>query len=228
MFFLRFLPLFLIFSLQAVFFGNFILKAQAHSKTIVLSKEKLKNNPDFLQLEETLNSIKTVKGAFVQEFAGKQTKAEFFLKLPSKFKVEYFSPEVPVIIITTKNVLTYYDKKLEQKSQITTPKTASTLLLTTKLSLLDDNIEILSFNSNKEEVIVKFVHHGLAKGNEFKAFFRKVNGLTLYKLEQKNNLAEQGQPQNSVILFDWVLLNQNILESTFHIQNKSIDAKFDF
>ena len=179
-----------------------------------------RESEDFKNLEESLVKVKTIKGNLVQNFQGERLKAEFSLKLPSKLKIDYQSPEMPIKIIITPSVMTYYDKKLDQKSQIATSKNASSLLLTSKISLNDPRIKIKSFKRSLTGV--EFSHISMPENN-FKIFFlRSEDGFNLHKIETNEGL------EKIITEFQNIIINDKIDEKEFQILNKKVDTKLDY
>jgi outer membrane lipoprotein-sorting protein len=177
---------------------------------------------DFKNLESQLLKVKTIKGDLVQDFRGERVNANFALSLPSKLKVEYTSPEVPLTIIVTPSLITYYDKKLDQKSQIKTPKNASSLLLTSKLSLNDPKIKIKSFKGSFKGVEIEFSHSQIPE-SQFKIFFIKDGeSFNLNKIELENGIEKITTEFNNIVI------NADIKEKEFQILNKKVDTKLDY
>ena len=181
-----------------------------------------RESEDFKALENVLLQVKTIKGNLVQDFRGEKVNANFALKLPSKLKIDYTSPEVPLTLIVTPSIITYYDKKLDQKSQVKTPQNASSLILTSHLSLNDARLKITSFKRSYTGVEVEFSHISMPNA-QFKVFFSKNGeGFVLNKIEMNDGV----EPIKSE--FSNIVINEKIKDSEFQILNKKVDAKFNF
>lgn len=178
-------------------------------------------NPDFILLERTLNTVNDAKGTMLQEVDGRAIKAEFFIKLPSRFKMEYKDDKLPIIILVNSGVLTYYDKKLDQKSQISTPNSIFKLLLKKQLSLISKDLKIINFKSGSAEMVVELSHTEMPEAT-FKLFFKKTEVPQLYKID----VTTQGQTITT--FFENITINTNINNKVFDLPNKKIDAKFNF
>ena len=182
--------------------------------------ESFVNNPDFKKLEEFLSQIKTVQGKLTQKSNGEVLKSHFYLKVPAKLRVDYKTNDMQIQMVANPNVITYYDVKLDQKSQIKTPQSSVELILTPKLSFLDNKITIKSFKKEGDEVFVSFSHLNLPN-IAIKAFFNAETSML-----KRVILSDKGG--EVVMEFQDLILNKEIKNSTFEILTKKIDAKFDF
>ena len=95
-------------------------------------QEELKRVHDYL------NGIKTLQSRF-QQFAqdGGVSSGTIYLQRPGKMRIVYDDP-VPVLIVCTADTVYYYDKKLEQLSQIGIKDTPAWFLLRPEIKLTGD------------------------------------------------------------------------------------------
>jgi hypothetical protein len=174
-------------------------------------------NKDFIRLQKAVSSLQTLQGEFTQAMEGEKVSANFFFVVPGKLRINYTSPNLPVQMVITPTITTYYDTKLNQKSQVKTPKSAVELLLTKSISLTDKNVNIVDFKTYSKELEVTFKHNALP--NAFiKAVFTNTETPNLLKIELNDTKLE----------FKNLLVNSNIDGKEFQILDSKIDAKFDF
>lgn len=88
------------------------------------------------QAERYLNDIKTLQARFIQESSnGGVAQGRIYLSRPGKLRFEY-DPPTPILIVSSGLVVTYYDRELEQVSEV--------LLSATPLDVLvRDNVELV-------------------------------------------------------------------------------------
>jgi outer membrane lipoprotein-sorting protein len=90
------------------------------------------------QVQDYLNGIKTLQSRF-QQFAqdGGVSSGTIYLQRPGKMRIVYDDP-VPVLIVCTAETVYYYDKKLDQLSQIGIKDTPAWFLLRPEIKLTGD------------------------------------------------------------------------------------------
>jgi len=93
---------------------------------------------DLKRVQEYLNGIKTLQSRF-QQFAqdGGVAAGTIYLQRPGKMRIVYDDP-VPVLIVCTNDTVYYWDKKLEQLSQIGVKDTPAWFLLRPEIRLAGD------------------------------------------------------------------------------------------
>ena len=182
--------------------------------------EDFRSNPDFKKLEDFTSQITTVQGKLTQRAGGEVLQSHFYLKVPAKLRVDYKTDDMQIQMVANPSVITYYDVKLDQKSQIKTPQDMVGLILTSKLSFLDKKINIKSFVKEGDRFAVSLSHLDLPNVI-IQAIF---NAETL--IMQKVVLTKGSD--EIIMEFEDLILNKEIKNSTFEILTKKIDAKFDF
>jgi outer membrane lipoprotein-sorting protein len=188
--------------------------------------KNFENNPDFQALEGFLLQIKTLEGGVTQTFQGKSHTGNFAIKLPSKFRIEYSESLSPYVMVINGGTMTYYDKILDQKSQIPTPKNMSIFFENSLFSLLNPNIKILDFKTDNQKIVLKFQVKGNEKSGTIEAFFRKnPEGFEIEKLEAENKTPNG--IEKIITTFKNVRINANVSDKIFIINNKNIDTKFN-
>jgi outer membrane lipoprotein-sorting protein len=90
------------------------------------------------RVEQYLNGIKTLQSRF-QQFAqdGGVSSGTIYLQRPGKMRIVYDDP-VPVLIVCTADTVYYWDKRLEQLSQIGIKDTPAWFLLRPEIKLTGD------------------------------------------------------------------------------------------
>lgn len=168
------------------------------------------------ELEDFLSSINTAEGSGVQEFEGKKSEFKFFLKVPGKFKIDYQAEDTPVTIILNNNVLTYYDKILDQKTQLPKGQTIPFLPLSHKLSMFSPEIEVISLKSISHEIILEFKSKSKQEQNKFILFFDKKDDINLSKIEI---ISKEGKV---LFMIRNIVINEKLSDDRFFIPNKKI------
>ena len=189
--------------------------------------KNFENNRDFQALDGFLAQVKTLDGEVTQTFQGISSSGNFAIKLPSKFRVEYQETLSPYVILINGGTMTYYDKILDQKSQIPTPKNMSIFFENSLFSLRNPNIKILDFKADNQKIVLKFQVQGNQNGGTIEAFFRKTpEGFEIEKLEAENKTPNG--VEKIITTFRNVRINPDISDKIFIINNKNIDTKFNF
>ena len=90
------------------------------------------------RVEDHLNGLKTLRARFIQvSQRGQVAEGDLYLQRPGKVRFEY-DPPVPILIVSSGLVLYYFDKELEQTSQVFVRATPVGILVREKLSFTDD------------------------------------------------------------------------------------------
>ncbi len=94
------------------------------------------------RIETYLNTLGTLKARFLQVSSnGQQAEGNLYLSLPGNMRVEY-DPPTPILIVADGLWLWYFDKELEQVSQILTSSSPLGLFLEDKINLGSDKVSI--------------------------------------------------------------------------------------
>ncbi len=90
------------------------------------------------RVEDHLNGLETLQARFIQvSQRGQVAEGDLYLQRPGRIRFEYDSP-VPILIVSSGPVLYYFDKELEQTTQVFVRTTPVGLLVREKLSFADD------------------------------------------------------------------------------------------
>lgn len=109
--------------------------AQKTAKAVPLTGAQ---RAELKRVEDYLNGLKTLQARFIQvSQRGQVAEGDLYLQRPGKVRFEY-DPPVPILIVSSGLVLYYFDKELEQTSQVFVRATPVGILVREKLSFTDD------------------------------------------------------------------------------------------
>jgi len=90
------------------------------------------------RVEDYLNGLETLQARFIQvSQRGQVAEGDLYLQRPGRVRFEY-DPPVPILIVSSGPVLYYFDKELEQTTQVFVRTTPVGILVAEKLSFADD------------------------------------------------------------------------------------------
>lgn len=120
---------------------------------ILFSVNCFAGDKDLSNVENYLNNIKYIKANFIQDDKVNSQLAEgvFYISRPGKLRLDYLNP-FKASLYTNNKLTTYYDKDLDEISNIKTSSTPLYFLLKEKISLSDKDIKILNFEETKKEI----------------------------------------------------------------------------
>ena len=124
------------------------------------------------QINAKLKEISNIKAEFRQTVDGKVEKGVIFYKKDHGLLMKYHT--MPVTILVTNAVTTYYDSKLEQKSQIPTQKSAARIF-TSQLELNSKTFDIEKIEELPEAIIVRATIKNLKNEGIFSMYFSKTD-----------------------------------------------------
>ena len=97
---------------------------------------------DLSKIEDYLNNLKTLEASFVQMASnGGTAEGKLYISKPSKIRMEYTSPE-PLLIVGNGDYIIYYDKELDQITNIDYKDIPATVILTRKIKFDNENLKI--------------------------------------------------------------------------------------
>lgn len=171
----------------------------------------------YQEVEAFIGNIKTMQGRGTQEFEGKKLNFTFFLSLPGKFTLDYTSKDLPIKIILNNSTFTYYDKKVEQKTQLPASSTIASLLMVPKLSLTSESLLIIDLKETLGGFLLEFEKRNVKEEGLFKLYLKKSeNGIIIEKLEVIGDVGK------SITKFEDIKINHPIKGNPFFIPNKKI------
>lgn len=107
------------------------------------------NNAEVARLQSYLDSIGTLYARFDQTNPdGSQSSGQIWLDRPGRVRIQY-DPPTPFLIVANKNLLTFYDSKLGQTSNIPTDQTPIGILLDKPVQF--DRLQTNSVQTNGEQ-----------------------------------------------------------------------------
>jgi outer membrane lipoprotein-sorting protein len=100
---------------------------------------------DVGRIEAYLNRIRTLQARFLQVTStGELSVGTLFISRPGKLRIEY-DPPVPILIVAARGVLTYFDKELEQVSEIDLESTPAGILVRETVSFFSGDFTLTRF-----------------------------------------------------------------------------------
>ena len=112
------------------------------SKTLKLSQQDL---ADLQRIENTLNSLTTMKGRFLQvASSGSYAEGDIYLSRPGKMRLDYDDPN-PMLIIADGRFLIYHDRQTKGVTHMFISMTPASFLLSENIRFNSDDIIITGF-----------------------------------------------------------------------------------
>jgi outer membrane lipoprotein-sorting protein len=146
------------------------------------------------QLEEYLNSLKTIVSEFVQiNRHGEKSSGYFILKRPDKMKL-YYVPPASDVIIAKNNKVTHYNRELKEKTVTSMYSSPLSFFLERKIKL-HDNVNVLSAVELHDVMVITFTRKNSDDDGAVALIFKK-NPVQLLKWEIFDNKNEM-TPWNS-------------------------------
>ncbi len=112
---------------------------------------------DVGRIEAYLNRIRTLKARFLQvSSTGDLSEGALFISRPGKLRIEY-DPPVPILIVAAGGVLTYFDKELDQVSEINIESTPAGILVQEAISFFSGDFTLTRFKRQADVARVTLV-----------------------------------------------------------------------
>ncbi len=112
---------------------------------------------DIGRIEAYLNRIGTLKARFLQvSSTGELSEGTLFISRPGKLRIEY-DPPVPILIVASRGVLTYFDKELEQVSEIDLESTPAGILVGENISFFSGDFTLTRFKRQADAARITLV-----------------------------------------------------------------------
>lgn len=119
-----------------------VTAAATPPRTARLSAE---DRQQIARVERYLNDLRTVQSRFLQVSSnGQVAEGDFYLWRPGRLRIDY-DPPVPVLIIANHGLLVYFDRELEQVSNVPINSTPAGILTRENLSFDDPELTITGF-----------------------------------------------------------------------------------
>ena len=140
------------------------------------------NNPHLIAINKELQSINSLKANFRQMYGEDMETGTIFFKKKQGLFVHYNT--TPISILVNKSAVTYYDSKLDQKSQIPTKESASEVFVET-LGITEKKFDILDIKELDEAVVIVGSLKKRKSEGVFTMYFSKKD-YTLRRLDIKS------------------------------------------
>ena len=103
------------------------------------------NNEDVKYVEGYLNSLKTLEANFVQIASnGEKVEGKLYIEKPNKIRMEYNEPS-NVLIVGNGDYIVYYDKELDQVTNIEYEDVPAALILASEVSIDGKELAVTDF-----------------------------------------------------------------------------------
>lgn len=158
------------------------------------------------QVEIYLERLSTIRADFVQIApSGDLVSGVFYLKRPGKMRWEY-DPPVPVVMVGNGKFMRYYDRELDQISDIPLDDTLAGFLAQDKISFDPRFIHVLEARSEHNVIRVKIEQVGKASNGsltmEFERGPMRLRNLILVDAEGKQTNISLNNAQYGTSLSD--------------------------
>ncbi len=97
---------------------------------------------DLTKIENYLNNLHSLKANFIQMASnGGTAEGKVYISKPSKLRMEYTAPE-PLLIVGNGDYIIYYDKELDQITNIDYKDIPATVILTRQIKFDGSNLKV--------------------------------------------------------------------------------------
>lgn len=97
---------------------------------------------DLTKIENYLNNLRSLKANFIQMASnGGTAEGKVYISKPSKLRMEYTAPE-PLLIVGNGDYIIYYDKELDQITNIDYKDIPATVILTRQIKFDGTNLKV--------------------------------------------------------------------------------------
>ncbi|GHU16609.1 hypothetical protein FACS189472_02040 [Alphaproteobacteria bacterium] len=166
------------------------------------------------QLEDYLNSIKTIKSKFVQvDRRGDESIGYFLLKRPGKMKM-FYQPPATDVFVAKDDKITHYNRELKEKTVSSMHSSPLSFFLEYKINLRD-NVRVLSAVELQNEMVITFSKRNEDTEGAISLYFQK-NPIKLLKWEifnNKNDIANHDSTK--ILLLDSEINTKKISDEEF-------------
>jgi outer membrane lipoprotein-sorting protein len=186
---------------------------------ILFSVNCFANDDSTVKVETYLNSIKYMKANFVQDDKTNSQLAEgiLYISRPGKLRLDYTNPFQASLYASNK-LTTYYDKELDEITNIATSSTPLHFLLKEKISFNDKYVHLLNFEETKENIEVTLKEIDKEDQGTLVLKFTK-NPIELKSMTLINSIDQETE----IILFN--VSKETIQKKIFDFQNPRLKRK---
>jgi len=166
------------------------------------------------RIEKYLNGISVLVADFTQVAdAGEVSTGVFYLSRPGKLRWQYFPPN-PTLIIANGSVITYYDRELDEVSNIHVEDGLSSFL-TRRVIAFDKGVQVVHFERDKGFYSISLVRQGADDEGQLTMVFEEKNKKLV--LKQMDVLDVLGK--TTTVMFENVRYDVSIDKSLFYVTN---------
>jgi len=160
---------------------------------------------DVKQVENYLNSIKTLSADFVQIASnGEKAEGRIYIEKPNKIRMEY-NPPSNILIVGNGDYIVYYDKELEQITNIDYEDIPAAMVLANKVDLNGKELKVTDF----------FQDPGMTR---IGLQYQNAGDLGPFTLVFSNN---------PLVLKQWKVITPQSLEVSLSLYDTVVDSKLD-
>lgn len=172
-----------------------------------------------INVENYLNGIKYIKANFIQDdkINSKLAEGVFYISRPGKLRLDYTNP-FEASLYTNNKLTTYYDKELDEISNIRTSSTPLYFLLKDKISLTSKEIHIINIEETKDGIELTLREANKEEQGTLMLNFAK-NPIELKSMTLINELNQEIE----INLFN--INKEPIKKSVFEFQNPRLKRK---
>ncbi|GHT91220.1 hypothetical protein FACS1894122_03220 [Alphaproteobacteria bacterium] len=166
------------------------------------------------QLEDYLNSIKTIVSKFIQVSRyGEESNGYFLLKRPGKMKM-FYQPPATDVFVAKDDKITHYNRELKEKTISSMHSSPLSFFLEYKINLRD-NVKVLSAIELKDEMVITFSKKNDDTEGAVSLYFTK-NPIKLLKWEIFNNKNDiEKYDSTKILLLDSDINTKKISDDEF-------------
>ncbi len=126
---------------------------------VFINNVKAQTVDDISRIENYLNNVKTISAKFVQDSSnGATAEGNIVIAKPNKIRMEYASP-TDVLIVGNGQYIVYYDKELDQVTNIDYNDIPASMLLANDIKIDGKKIKVIDFykDAGTTSVTVEYV-----------------------------------------------------------------------
>ena len=160
---------------------------------------------DIKAIETYLNSIKTLSANFIQIASnGEKAEGRIYIEKPNKIRMEY-APPSNILVVGNGDYIVYYDKELEQITNIDYDDIPAAMILANTVSLGSDAIKVTGFHKDAGMTRINLQYTDAADLGPFTLVFSN----------------------NPFTLKQWKVITPQSLEVSLSLYDTVIDSKLD-
>jgi outer membrane lipoprotein-sorting protein len=164
---------------------------------------------DLKRLDEYLNALSTISADFTQVAPdGTLTSGKFYLKRPGQMRWQY-EPPTPILMIANGGEIIFYDYELQQLSHIPVDSTIASFISRPKISLRDNSIEMVDFESQPGAIRVTIRQKGKPENGTLMLEFSD------YPLQIRNMVVTDAQNQVTTVSLNNAVFGHPLEKSLF-------------